>query len=201
MNLDEKMKLKQEIKENKYSLISPFRISYFEFDLDYKSLNLYANMTNNTNCFSESEIFNLVSSARDSGQEQKKILEFTLIFKGGLEEIPDDIGDPTEFILNNLDKFIAIYTYQKSFEKHQYFVGFPREETTDIYDYIYLDMGLLFQKFKENNFEYKITTEYDNFLRPSQIDRECTKFIISYNPNKKENNEDVIVRSLKKEGK
>ena len=84
---------------------------------------------------------------------------------------------------------------------HQYFVGFSREETNDIYDYIYLDMRLLFQKFRENNFEYKITTKYDNFLRPSQIDRECTKFIISYNPNKKENNEDVIVRSLKKEGK
>lgn len=84
---------------------------------------------------------------------------------------------------------------------HLYFVGFSREETNDIYDYIYLDMGLLFQKFKENNFEYKITTEYDNFLRPIQIDRECTKFIISYNHNKKENNEDVIVRSLKKEGK
>ena len=179
MTIEEKIKLLEERKKENRLFFSPRMISGgAHIVYDYDSLELYENMDEATNTFAEKEIVNLISKAKERNQEAHKILKLNLIFDGDFDDLPEDLSNPIEYILNNKDKFIAVYKYIKDVEEREFFLGFNRVEKTNKYGYIYLNYSKLFSIFEQNNINYEIDLNVNNYNSGDQE----TNFILSYNP-------------------
>ena len=185
MTLEEKTKFIEESKEKNYLLISPRMIrGGATLVKDYKTLELYESMDDNTSKFAEKEIVNLISDANYKNEEAKSYLSFNLIFCGGFNDLPNDMGNTTDFIINNKKRIVAVYRYVKGTEEKEFFVGFVQTETIYKYGYLYLSLAKLLEEFDKYNIEYKIDTTVDRYTPSLYGDNTSTKFVISYSPKK-----------------
>lgn len=116
MTLEEKAKLIEESKEKNYLFISP-RIIQGGATLvgSYETLELYESMDDNTTKFVEKEVVNLISNANYNNEEVKDYLNFNLVFCGDFDDLPNDMGSPIDFIMNNKERIVAVYRYVKKY--------------------------------------------------------------------------------------
>ena len=187
MNLNEEIKFIEESKKKNYLFISP-RVIQGGATLvsDYETLDLYKSMDDNTLEFAKKEIIDLITSANSNKEKTNSYLDFNLIFCGDFNDLPSDLGNPIDFIINNKDKIVAVYRYIKDTEYRKSFISFEQIETVYKYGYIYLNFAKLLEEFDKNNIEYKIDTSNDRYIPGIYRDNTSTRFVISYNP-KKEN--------------
>lgn len=185
MTLEEKAKFIEESKKKNYLFISPRMIQGGATLVGgYETLELYESMDENTKKFAEKEIVNLISNANSNDKEAKRNLSFNLVFCGDFDDLPDDLGKPVDFIMNNKERIVAVYKYVKSTEQRDFFVGFAQSETIYNYGYLYLSLDKLLEEFGENNVKYEIDTTVDRFTPSVYRDDTATKFVISYSPKK-----------------
>lgn len=185
MTLEEKAKFIKESKEKNYLFISP-RIIQGGATLvgSYEALELYESMDDNTAKFAEKEIVNLISNANHNNEEAKNYLNFNLVFCGDFDDLPNDMGSPTDFIMKNKERIVAVYRYVKNTEQREFFVGFAQSETIYNYGYLYLSLAKLLEEFEKNNVKYEIDTTEDRFTPALYRDDTATRFAISYSPKK-----------------
>ena len=182
MNLEEKKEFIKVSKEKNYLYISPRIIKGGATLVDnYETLELYENMDDNTSKFAEKEIVNLISNANDNNKEVKNYLDFNLIFCGDFNDLPNDMGNAIDFIMNNKERIVAVYRYIKDIEQRNFFVGFPQTENNYKYGYLYLNLAKLLEEFDKNNIKYEIDTTVDRYTPSLYRDDASTKFVISYN--------------------
>ncbi|HIR48793.1 MAG TPA: hypothetical protein IAB35_02320 [Candidatus Faecimonas gallistercoris] len=182
MNLEEKKEFIKVSKEKNYLYISPRIIKGGATLVDnYETLELYENMDDNTSKFAEKEIINLISNANDNNKEVKNYLDFNLIFCGDFNDLPNDMGNAIDFIMNNKERIVAVYRYIKDIEQRNFFVGFPQTENNYKYGYLYLNLAKLLEEFDKNNIKYEIDTTVDRYTPSLYRDDASTKFVISYN--------------------
>ena len=86
-------------------------------------------MNANTLQFAEKEIINLKINASDN-QEATSELNFNLIFCSDFDDLPDDLGNPNDFIMNNKDTIVAVYKYVAVTKASSFFVDFEDSKTT-----------------------------------------------------------------------
>lgn len=198
MTIGEKAKFIKESREKNYLFISPRMIKGgANLVSDYESLELYEKMNENTKKFAESEIVDLISSTKDGATN---LLNFNLVFCGDFDDLPDNLGSPIDFILNNRDRIVAIYQYVESTTQRNFFIGFDQSETVYNYGYIYLSLSKLLEEFDNNNVMYKIDTTLDRFTRAAYRDDTVTKFVISYSPKKEiEDNKGPQLKKVRKD--
>ncbi|MGN1268543.1 MAG: hypothetical protein ACI4U0_03485 [Candidatus Aphodocola sp.] len=186
MTLEEKIKFIEENKEKNYLYISPRIIQGGATLIDsYESLELYENMDDNTSKFAEKEIVNLISDANYNNEEAKSYLDFNLIFCGDFDDLPNGMGSLIDFIINSKERIVAVYRYVRDTEQRNFFVGFAQTETIYKYGYLYLSLAKLLEEFEKNNIKYEIDTTLDRYTPSLYRDDKSTKFVISYNPQKK----------------
>ena len=183
MTLEEKAKFIEESKDKNYLFISP-RIIQGGATLvgSYEALKLCESMDENTKKFAEEEIVNLISNANYNDKEVNKYLKFNLIFCGDFDDLPNDIGSPIDFIMNNKERIVAVYRYVKSAEQRGFFVGFAQSETIYNYGYLYLSLAKLLEQFEKNNVKCEIDTTVDRYAPTMYRDDTVTNFVISYSP-------------------
>lgn len=185
MTLEEKAKFIEESKEKNYLFISPRTIQGGATLVgSYEALELYESMDENTKKFTEKEIVNLISNANYNDKEVNKYLKFNLIFCGDFDDLPNDMGSPIDFIMNNKERIVAVYRYVKSTEQREFFVGFAQSETIYNYSYLYLSLAKLLEQFEKNNVKCEIDTTVDKFAPAMYRDDTATNFVISYSPKK-----------------
>lgn len=202
MTLEEKAKFIEESKEKNYLFISPRIIRGGARLVDsYVTLELYENMDINTEIFAEKEIVNLISNANYNDTEEKAPLDFNLVFCGNFDDLPNNMGSPIEFIMENKERIVAIYKYVKSTEQREFFIGFAQSETIYKYGYLYLNLAKLLEEFEKNNVKYKIDITEDRYTPSSYRDDAATRFVISYSPKKDiESEKGQQLKKVKKEG-
>ena len=202
MTLEEKVKFIKESKEKNYLFISPRIIRGGARLVDsYVTLELYENMDINTEIFAEKEIVNLISNANYNDTEGKASLDFNLVFCGDFDDLPNNMGSPIEFIMENKERIVAIYKYVKSTEQREFFIGFAQSETIYKYGYLYLNLAKLLEEFEKNNVKYKIDITEDRYTPSSYRDDAATRFVISYSPKKDiESEKGQQLKKVKKEG-
>ena len=202
MTLEEKVKFIKESKEKNYLFISPRIIRGGARLVDsYVTLELYENMDINTEIFAEKEIVNLISNANYNDTEEKAPLDFNLVFCGDFDDLPNNMGSPIEFIMENKERIVAIYKYVKSTEQREFFIGFAQSETIYKYGYLYLNLAKLLEEFEKNNVKYKIDITEDRYTPSSYRDDAATRFVISYSPKKDiESEKGQQLKKIKKEG-
>lgn len=202
MTLEEKVKFIKESKEKNYLFISPRIIRGGARLVDsYVTLELYENMDINTEIFAEKEIVNLISNANYNDTEEKAPLDFNLVFCGDFDDLPNNMGSPIEFIMENKERIVAIYKYVKSTEQREFFIGFAQSETIYKYGYLYLNLAKLLEEFEKNNVKYKIDITEDRYTPSSYRDDAATRFVISYSPKKDiESEKGQQLKKVKKEG-
>mgnify|MGYP001625402529 CR=1 FL=1 len=200
MTLEEKPKFIEESKEKNYLLISPRMIrGGATLVKDYETLELYESMDDNTSKFAEKEIVNLISNANYKNEEAKSYLSFNLIFCGGFNDLPNDMGNTTDFIINNKERIVAVYRYVKGTEERDFFVGFAQTETIYKYGYLYLSLAKLLEEFDKYNIKYEIDTTVDRYTPSLYGDNTSTKFVISYSPKKElESTKGQLLKKVKK---
>lgn len=186
MNLRDKIiKEINDYKDKKYILISPKMIKGgVQLINDYKSLNLYRNMDENTLIFAQNKIINLIVNNECNNNELEEHLNFNLFFCGEFDEVYND-KNFIDFIIENKDKIIVVYRYETNRETREFFLDFVRKNEFIKYDYIYLNFSKLLKMFEENNIKCELDISEDKHLSSSYKDDSITKFIISYNLNKK----------------
>ncbi len=178
MTIEEKVNKINESKKKNYLFVSPrIIIGGAKLVYDYESLELYEQMEENTNKFAENEIVNLISEAELKNQEISKSLRLNLIFNGDFDDLPKKLNNPVDFILNNKERFIAVYQYVKETNEREFFLGFSQVERINKYSYIYLDFAKLFKIFEENNISYDI-----DLSNIGVNTHQATKFKLSYCP-------------------
>ena len=151
MTLEEKVKFIEESKEKKYLFISPRIIKGGVTLVDsYEALELYESMDENTKKFAEKEIVNLISNANYNDKEAKDYLNFNLVFCGDFNDLPNDMGSPIKFIMENKERIVAVYRYVKSTAQREFFIGFAQSETIYNYGYLYLSLAKLLEEFEKN---------------------------------------------------
>lgn len=200
MNIDDKIKRIQENQEKNYVYVSPRMFTNgARLATNLESLNLFDNMNENTKNFAEDKIVNLISSANINNQEISEELRFNLIFQGTIFDLPDDLGNPIDFILNNRERIVAIYKYVESTEEREFYLKYPRTETFYNYGYLYISLDELLKEFEEKGISYKIDAKDDmhGYMRTAYRDDTETKFVISYNPKKEKNNGSKKTRLLR----
>ena len=190
MTLEEKVNFIKESKEKNYLFISP-RIIQGGATLvgSYEALELYESMNDNTAKFAEKEIVNLISNANHNNEEAMNYLDFNLVFCGDFDDLPNDMGSPVDFIMKNKERIVAVYRYVKSTDQREFFAGFTQLETIYNYGYLYLSLVKLLEEFEKNNVKYEIDTTEDRFAPSMYRDEKATRFVISYSPKKKIENE------------
>lgn len=155
-------------------------------------------MDDNTSKFAEKEIINLIANANDNNKEVKNYLDFNLIFCGDFNDLPNDMGNAIDFIMNNKERIVAVYRYIKDIEQRNFFVGFPQTENNYKYGYLYLNLAKLLEEFDKNNIKYEIDTTVDRYTPSLYRDDASTKFVISYNL-EKDNKKRHQLKKVKKE--
>lgn len=201
MTIAEKTKIIEESKEKNYLYISP-RIIKGGATLisSYETLELYESMNDNTKKIAEKETVNLISKADCENQEAKSYLDFNLVFCGDFDDLPKNMGSPTDFIMNNRDRIVAVYKYVTGTETRNFFVGFNQTETINKYGYLYLDLDKLLKVFENNNVNFEIQTNVDRYTPSINRDDSSTRFIISYTPKKEmESDKEFQLKKIKKE--
>ena len=185
MTLEEKAKFIEESKEKNYLFISPRIIKSGATLVDsYEALELYESMDENTKKFAEKEIVNLISNANYNDKEAKDYLNFNLVFCGDFDDLPNDVGSPIEFIMENKERIVAVYWYVKSTVQREFFIGFTQSETIYNYGYLYLSLAKLLEEFEKNSVKYEIDTTEERFTPALYRDDTATRFVISYSPKK-----------------
>jgi len=200
MTLEEKNKFITKSKEKNYLYISPRIIQGGATLVDsYETLELYENMVNNTSEFAEKEIVKLILKDKNN-DVATSYLNFNLIFCGNFDDLPNDIGDPIDFIMNNKEKIVAVYRYIKDTEQRNFFIGFSQTKTIYKYGYLYLSLAKLLEEFEKNNVKCEIDPTIDIYTPTIYRDDTSTKFVISYNPKKEleDNNEQQLKKVKKK---
>lgn len=183
MTIEEKANFIKENKNKNYLFLSP-RIIQDGATLvtNSETLELYENMDYNTSKFSEQEIVDLISSANDNDIELKKYLYLNLVYCGDFDDLPKDLSNPVDFILNNRDKIVAIYRYIKSSEEKERFAGFVQRYTINTYGFMYLNFAQLLEEFEKNNVSYTIDTSVDKNTPIAYRYGAATRFVLSYEP-------------------
>lgn len=201
MTLEEKLKFIEENKKKKYLYVSPRCIQGGATLVgSYEALELYNDMAENTKKFLEKEIANLISNANYNNKEVEESLNFSLIFCGDFDDLPNNIGSPIDFIIKNKKRIVAIYRYVNSTERREVFVGFSQSKTLYNYGYLYLNLETLLEEFEKNNIKYKIDSTEDRFIPAMYRDEKITNFVISYNQKKEiENEEGHQLKKVRKE--
>ena len=201
MTLEEKVKFIKESKEKNYLFISPRIIRGGARLVDsYVTLELYENMDINTEIFAEKEIVNLISNANYNDTEEKASLDFNLVFCGDFDDLPNNMGSPIDFIMNNKERIVAVYKYVKDTEQREFFIGFSQTETIYKYGYLYLSLAKLLEEFNKNKVKYEIDTTVDKNTSSLYRDDTSTKFVISYSlENKLESEKGNQLKKVRKE--
>lgn len=191
MTIKEELKILEENKKKRYLFISPTIIQDCgPLVNNSETLELYINMDRNTENFAKFEIINLINSADQTGKETKNYYSFQLAFCGDYDDLPNDIGNLDEFIINNKERFIAIYKYEHS----------SMRLTVSSSDYVYLHLTKLLETFEMYNVKYEIDTACDEYVPSRFRNDRVTTFMISYcpeNENKNENGHQL--KKVKKE--
>lgn len=185
MTLDEKVKIIEEGKEKDYLFISPRIIKPgAKLVENYETLNLYEKMEENTKKFAENVVVDLILNANYTGEEVKRYLSFYLIFCGGFNDLPDDMGNMMDFLEQNKDRIVAVCRGLKDTEQRNFFVGFLQSETVNNYYYFYLNLAKLFEEFDKNNIKYDIDFKIDRSINALYRDDSVTRFVVSCSPKK-----------------
>ena len=101
-----------------------------------------------------------------------------LIFRGSLSELPENLSEFPEFVMNNKEKIIALYKYVTGSNRRWKFYGYPYEETDVEYNYIYVDFATIINVFELNGYTCEITEP----IKSSQSiynDALETRFVVS----------------------
>lgn len=185
MTLEEKAKFIKDFKEKNYLYISSSIIQGgARLVVNYETLELYENMDNNTLKFAEKEIVNLISHANYNDEEMKDYINFNLIFCGNFDDLPNDIGNPIDFVMNNKEKIVAVYRYGKNTKQREFFGEFDSKEIIYDYGYLYLNFSKLLEEFDKANIKYEVDTRIDRYTHYYCKDDTSTTFIISYSQKK-----------------
>ncbi len=196
MTLDERKRRIMELR-NKFNIyISPRMIQRgTSLVHDSDSLTLFEKMDENTRQFAEKTILDLYSASRGNENEAQSLLKVSLVFDGDFSEFMDKIGPIEDFIINNKEKFIAVYKYVKSTEEITDYIGFFHTETIYNYGSIYLNFAKLLDFFDENDITYRIDLSIDRYTPSASRDDTITNFVLKYNPKKElDEQEEQIIR-------
>ena len=188
MNLDEKFRIIDKDKNNCYLFISPICIQAgARLISDYKSLELYEEMDNNTLRFVEKEISDIVSN----DAEERKI-GFNLIFCGDFDELPDNLFNIDDFIMGS-SKIVAVYKYIIGRKKRNFYMrGFQFDNEYE-YGYMYLNFAKLLDFFRDRGIMVSIDKAEDRNM--FFVDDTVTRFILNYNVKRSlDNNKRVLKR-------
>ena len=172
MTLLEKINFIEQNKDKKYLYISPRVIQDgARLVKDSKTFNLYDTMDENTKKFIEDEIIDLVTGDSPKEEEPKKYLNFNLVFCGTYDDLPHNIGNYIDFIMENKEKIIAIYKAKQSES-----IITKAEETSE---YIYLNFAKIIEELDKNNLSYGIDISINNYGPGVYNYSTNTKFVIS----------------------
>lgn len=186
MTLEEKIKFIKKCEDENNLFISPNIIQGGAILVDsFETLKLYNNMSINTDKFIE-ELLQKFKYRSDS-----QVIDFSLVFCGDFEDLPNKRVDFIDFIKDNRDRIIIVYKFIKSVEKRDIFCGFNQFELVKNYDYIYLNFSQMLDGFEKNDIEFNI--DYND------CNDSFTRFIICYNP-KKEIDNGYQFKKVRKEG-
>ena len=118
MTLEERKRMIKELSKKYNIYISPRMIQRgMGLVHDSDSLTLFEKMDENTRLFAEKTILDLCSSSKRNDDEAQSHLSVSLVFDGDFSEFLENIGPIEDFIINNKDRFIAIYKYVESTEE------------------------------------------------------------------------------------
>lgn len=189
------------LEEKNYLYISPSIIKGgARLISNYDTLKLYENIDDNTSKFAKKEIVNLISKTNYKNEEAKRYLNFNLIFCGDFDDLPNNMGSPIDFIMNNKERIVAVYKYVKDTEQREFFIGFSQTETIYKYGYLYLSLAKLLEEFNKNKVKYEIDTTVDKNTSSLYRDDTSTKFVISYSlENKLESEKGNQLKKVRKE--
>ena len=189
------------LEEKNYLYISPSIIKGgARLISNYDTLKLYENIDDNTSKFAKKEIVNLISKTNYNNEEAKRYLNFNLIFCGDFDDLPNNMGSPIDFIMNNKERIVAVYKYVKDTEQREFFIGFSQTETIYKYGYLYLSLAKLLEEFNKNKVKYEIDTTVDKNTSSFYRDDTSTKFAISYSlENKLESEKGNQLKKVRKE--
>ncbi len=189
------------LEEKNYLYISPSIIKGgARLISNYDTLKLYENIDDNTSKFAKKEIVNLISKTNYNNEEAKRYLNFNLIFCGDFDDLPNNMGSPIDFIMNNKERIVAVYKYVKDTEQREFFIGFSQTETIYKYGYLYLSLAKLLEEFNKNKVKYEIDTTVDKNTSSLYRDDTSTKFVISYSlENKLESEKGNQLKKVRKE--
>ncbi len=189
------------LEEKNYLYISPSIIKGgARLISNYDTLKLYENIDDNTSKFAKKEIVNLISKTNYNNEEAKRYLNFNLIFCGDFDDLPNNMGSPIDFIMNNKERIVAVYKYVKDTEQREFFIGFSQTETIYKYGYLYLSLAKLLEEFNKNKVKYEIDTTVDKNTSSFYRDDTSTKFVISYSlENKLESEKGNQLKKVRKE--
>ena len=176
MNLKEQEKFIKECMKKNYLFISPSIIRGGEMLIyDNSTLKLYNNMDTNTKEFANKEIF---KARYDDDNESK--FNLYLIFCGDFDNLKYCDGEFIDFIICNKEKIVGVYKHVKSFERRDFFLGFAQSEIIYKYGFLYLNLEILLEEFKNNNIEFKVDTSEDIYNYGINVDPTSTRFVIRY---------------------
>lgn len=162
MTIDEKVKIINEFQAKNFLHISPRTIEGgARLVVNQDTLTLYENMEENTKQFVEREVVNLRTSS-----EREKHLFLSLVFCGDFDELPNDLGNPIDFIMNNSEKVVAIDEFVTGTKTEEFFVGFAQSRQINSYGYVYLNLKMLLEEFDKNGVDVRIdTTSHTRYSR------------------------------------
>lgn len=199
MTIEEKTKFIEEHNKKNYLFVSPRIIQGGALLVkNYDTLELFNNMNENTLKFAEKRIVDLVSSAYYKKDEVEDFIKLKLIYRGDFNDLPEDLGNPVDFIFDNKDKIVAIHRYAKSIEQRSYYDCFPQTETFYNYGYVYLNLETLLNEFDNNNIDYEIDINVNRYVPTLHKDNMSTILVIKYNPNKEKNNDNYQLTKKKR---
>lgn len=183
-----KSRIYKECKGKNYLAISPRMIrDHATLVGDYKTMELYENMDENTKTFAEEVIVNLISNANYHDREAETDFNLYLVFCGDFADLPDNIGKPSEFadfIKESKERIVAVYRWGEAVGEKNFFDKFTPSETIYEYHYLYLSMVQLLDEFEKNNVKFEIDTTWDRSTRALYRDDAVTNFVIRYSPKK-----------------
>ena len=196
MTLEERKRMIKELSKKYNIYISPRMIQRgMGLVHDSDSLTLFEKMDENTRLFAEKTILDLYSSSKRNDDEAQSHLGVSLVFDGDFSEFLENIGPIEDFIINNKDRFIAIYKYVESTEERTDYIGFYHKETIYNYGSIYLNFAKLLDFFDENDITYRIDLSIDRYTPSAFRDDTITNFVLKYNPKKElDEQEEQIIR-------
>ena len=151
MTNEEMVKKINEFENKNFLTITPKEIrGGLNLVYDYDSLLAYENRDEATREYAAKTIVNFMSSS-----QEKRDLDFRIIFCGDFDELGDDHS--IEGLLSKKkDRIILAYSTVSFVTSNRFFIGFSQEEKINHYKHTYLNYELLEKLFNENGLDFEL---------------------------------------------